>query len=241
MIVGEIKSIHRYPVKSLAGEQLDQVRVERYGLYGDRSHALIHPDRTGWERFITAREIPGLLGYRARFEGSGSERSFPEVVITGNDGQVFGWNEQFVRAVHTEKYRSIALETHSPDETGLLAVDTSSILLVTESSVNALAEQWKQPLDERRFRPNLVISLYEDIPYAESAWVGRNLSIGPATVRVDMPCERCTMITIHPETLEKDKSLLRLIHQERQLMFGVYASVQGTGTIAVGDQVKLTP
>src|SRR5262249_50838717 len=39
-------SLHRYPVKSMLGEELDQVLVDRRGVVGDRAYALID-DETG--------------------------------------------------------------------------------------------------------------------------------------------------------------------------------------------------
>lgn len=36
MRVGKLHEVHRYPVKSFAGERLNEVQVEPYGLYGDR-------------------------------------------------------------------------------------------------------------------------------------------------------------------------------------------------------------
>lgn len=39
--IGEILEISRYPVKSFAGERLNRVELESYGIYGDRSHAFV--------------------------------------------------------------------------------------------------------------------------------------------------------------------------------------------------------
>src|SRR3954462_4492715 len=40
-IVGRVRSLHRYPVKSMLGEDLDRVAVDRRGVVGDRAYALI--------------------------------------------------------------------------------------------------------------------------------------------------------------------------------------------------------
>ncbi|WP_028550157.1 MOSC domain-containing protein [Paenibacillus sp. UNC451MF] len=239
MLIGEIKEIHRYPVKSLAGESLQQVQVERYGIYGDRSHALMDPTQEGWDRFITARDIPKLLSYRARFEGEGSERQFPEVAITDTEGRTFGWNDEFLSQFDSLHNKRVALETHAPDSEELLAVDASSILIITESSIKALEQRWGHPVDPRRFRANFLVTLYEDVPFSENDWLQRTLTIGSIELQVDELCERCSMITIQPDTLQRDSSLLKLIHQERNTMFGVYASVIETGTVRVGDKISI--
>ncbi|WP_256257851.1 MULTISPECIES: MOSC N-terminal beta barrel domain-containing protein [unclassified Paenibacillus] len=36
LLAGEIRDITRYPVKSFAGESLENCQVATYGLYGDR-------------------------------------------------------------------------------------------------------------------------------------------------------------------------------------------------------------
>ena len=40
-VVGRVRSIRRYPVKSMLGEELDGASVDRRGLVGDRVHAVI--------------------------------------------------------------------------------------------------------------------------------------------------------------------------------------------------------
>jgi len=58
--IGKIVQINRYPVKSFAGEKLNSVGLELYGLYGDRSHAFVDDTKEGWSRYITARKIPEM-------------------------------------------------------------------------------------------------------------------------------------------------------------------------------------
>jgi uncharacterized protein YcbX len=45
--IGEILQINRYPVKSFAGERLNSVGLESYGLHGDRSHAFVDDTKEG--------------------------------------------------------------------------------------------------------------------------------------------------------------------------------------------------
>lgn len=241
MIIGEIKEINRFPVKSLAGESLNHVQIDSYGLYGDRSHALVDVSKQGWDRFITARAIPQLLGYRAQFGTATAHQSFPEVLITDSNGRVFNWNDEFLNEInlHSNRSKNMALETHKPNSTDLLAVDTASILIITESSIQYLENVWGHALDKRRFRANLIVMLYDDIPFMESEWVHQQLHIGSVALKVDEPCKRCTMITMDPDNYQKDNTLLKLLHEERNSMFGMYASVVSTGVIRVGDTIRL--
>lgn len=58
----EVTQLRIYPVKSLAGLDVESARVEPWGLEGDRRWALV--DETGEK--VTAREVNALLGLRAR-------------------------------------------------------------------------------------------------------------------------------------------------------------------------------
>jgi MOSC N-terminal beta barrel domain len=74
--------IWRYPVKSLAGERLDAVRVDARGLEGDRLWALVDPDGAIASGKPTRRfrKVPGLLHHRGHLEHG-------QPVITLADGR----------------------------------------------------------------------------------------------------------------------------------------------------------
>jgi uncharacterized protein YcbX len=127
----------------------------------------------------------------------------------------------------------------NPENPDLMSVDSASVLIVTDASLRKLEAKWGKRLDKRRFRANLIISLYEHT-FDEGDWIGKRLSAGNTELQVESYCERCTMITIDPDTLERDTSLLKKVNEELNLMFGVYASVKKTGQIQVGDKVYLS-
>jgi uncharacterized protein YcbX len=66
-VIGEVRELHRYPVKSMAGESIAESHVEpRLGLTGDRAWAV--RDLAAGE-IRGAKKIPGLLDCRARYVG----------------------------------------------------------------------------------------------------------------------------------------------------------------------------
>ncbi len=81
MSIGNLAEIHRYPVKSMQGERLDQVWVAEEGLRGDREWAVRDEGRGGIEG---ARKLPALLDCSARYRetvpDSGSH-PIPEVEL----------------------------------------------------------------------------------------------------------------------------------------------------------------
>lgn len=236
--IGAISEINRYPVKSFAGESLEMSKIETYGLYGDRCYAFIDETKEGWERYYTARYTPKLLGYKAKLIGEGSEDKFPAVSVTSPDGRILNWNEDLLAEIQAYSKKKLSMIDNKPSTIDLLAVDTGSILIITDSTLHKLQAIWGKSLDKRRFRANLLVSL-DDNSFNESDWIGKRLSVGSAELQVDIDCERCSMITIDPDTLEHDKSLLKKVNEEMNLKFGVYASVKKTGKIKVGEKVYL--
>ena len=86
-------SLHRYPVKSLAGEPVDALRVDRRGAGGDRTHALIW---AGTNRRLTARQAPRMLAWHARYDVPGAEldpADPPLPLLTAPDGTEHAWDD----------------------------------------------------------------------------------------------------------------------------------------------------
>lgn len=63
-----VSSLHRYPVKSAGGQDLDEARVEPWGLAGD--HRWMVATATGL--MVSARECPALLGVGVDLASDGS-------------------------------------------------------------------------------------------------------------------------------------------------------------------------
>ncbi|SFD82528.1 hypothetical protein SAMN05216378_1598 [Paenibacillus catalpae] len=234
MQIGEILEIYRYPVKSFAGEKLADCVIEQYGMLGDRFVSLYDETKKDWYKYITARNIPNLLNYRANFQDG-------TIRITSPDGRIFGWDEHLLEDIQSQTATRLTMsdwkEAH-PEHPQLLSVDGASILIITDHSLNKLQQTWGRELDERRFRANFVVKVSDDA-FTESDWLGRKLAIGEVELQVDSFCERCVLITMDPDTQVKDPSLLRKVNEEFNLQFGVYASVVKTGTVKQGDKVHL--
>ncbi|NBD23245.1 MOSC domain-containing protein [Paenibacillus sp. T1] len=231
--LGHISEINRFPVKSFGGERLEHCDLEPHGMLGDRIGAFYDETKAGWNKFVTARNIPDMLAYQARYDNG-------EIRVTGADGRTFGWNDDLLGDIQKLTSTPISMsrlkEPH-PEHSQLMSVDEGSLLLVTDASIRRLAELWGKDVDQRRFRGNFVVTLAGGAP-DEEEWLGRTLAIGDVRLRVDSRCERCVMITMDPDTRAKDPSLLKQVNQSFGNHFGVYASVVRTGRIRLGDQVE---
>ena len=83
MHIGTIKEIWRYPVKSMAGEQLDSTTVESLGIPGDRGWAL-RDETTG--EITNGKRFPLLMQCAARYQTDPEGSTIPPADITFPDG-----------------------------------------------------------------------------------------------------------------------------------------------------------
>lgn len=94
-IIGTVREIWRYPVKSMAGERLERCTVGDRGIPGDRGWAL-RDDAAGEIR--GARRFPVLVQCGARYRSEPSEGNVPHVDITLPDGSRVGSDDPAVSA-----------------------------------------------------------------------------------------------------------------------------------------------
>lgn len=128
----------------------------------------------------------------------------------------------------------------------LSLADTAPLLLTTTSSLAQL-DAWiaedhePQPMVMQRFRPNVVVD-GSDVPFAEDDW--RSIRIGEVDYRFAEHCDRCVVTTIDPVTLAHGKEPIRTLARHRRwngkTWFGVRIVPLTTGTLSVGDPVRLT-
>ncbi len=138
------------------------------------------------------------------------------------------------------QFPSEIIEFESPPGT---YYDVHPLLVMTTSALRALDTALPDSnLDVRRFRPSLVVDTGDAEGHVERDWIGRQLRIGDAVVRVEGGCPRCVMVTrrIDDDT-PQDRSILRHIVRDLGQDVGVYATVVTPGRLAAGDEVALVP
>jgi uncharacterized protein YcbX len=227
--IGSVARLWRYPVKSMLGEACQRMALETHGVQGDRRFAVRSADgRLGsGKNSPRFRHIEGLFAFRA----AGDEIVFP-------DGKRMACGDP---AIHAALSAALAQPVTLARESGASHLDSGPLHLVTTASL-----RWLQALlpdsriDERRFRPNLVVEAPGAGP-VEQDWLGRTLAIGDSVkIRVSDATERCQMTTFAQADLPADARVLTRIGREAQLRFGVYAEVLAPGSIACGDAIILS-
>jgi uncharacterized protein YcbX len=208
-----VAEIWRYPVKSLAGEQVDIAEINADGIGGDR-RILVYNDKT--RRIMTSRTHPKLLGLKATLRSDGIP------LINGRP-----WDdEESARAIVSAAGSNARLIEYD----GLERFDILPLLVATDGAIEAFG------YDHRRLRPNIIIGGVEGL--AEREWPGRQMRIGKTVIEFAQLRGRCVMTTYDPDTLKQDHDVLRHIVREFDGTLALDTDVIQGGGIAVGDKVE---
>lgn len=210
-----IEEIWRYPVKSMAGEQLDAADITEHGIAGDR----IIQARNAGGRLFTARTRPELLRHKAVLGENG------DVLVDGRPWQA---KEVVLDVEKAAGAGTRLVRSHADDR-----FDVLPLLVTTDGMFAAVGD------DRRRFRPNLVIGGVEGL--SERQWEGSRLRIGEVVIGMDDLRARCIMTTFDPDTGKQNLGVLRRVQQEFSGVLGLNSYVITPGRVAVGDSVELLP
>lgn len=246
-LIGHVKSLWRYPVKSMGGESIALATFNQRGLESDRMLAVRNPagkfgSGKSTNRF---RHIPGLLNFRSWIEGGQTFIAYlDEWQMAAGDPAM----DAALEAILGQPV-SLAREADIPH------FDDGAVHLISAQTLETAGRYIDgTPLDERRLRPNLVVDLAPGlvvqepatesgpIPLFETGAIGKTVAIGSdLRLHFTTTTERCVMTSQAQPGLAADPRVTRLIAQRTHSHLGLYAEVLRPGTIAIGDPVTLLP
>lgn len=259
--LGTVRSLFRYPVKSMGGERLDRCPVDKAGLAGDRRFGIVD-EKTG--RVASAkqpRRWAGLLSMHAEYRG---EPSAATVRVRLADGRELGWDEPALVAelsARSETHVRLAevpivppgaggpqlgsvvierLATEFDKEPGTdgdipigLASPPGSLFDLAPLHLVTQSTLDALGSDVRRFRPNVVI----DAPapaFSENIWIGRRLRIGASlTVLILKATSRCVVPTLAQNEMPGDPTILKRINAVNRVDDPVLGPAPCVGVYAV--------
>lgn len=231
-ILGSVQQLWRYPVKSLLGERCAWLDVGKNGVSGDRIYAIRDVDGKfgSGKNTRRMRKIEGLFKLGAAFDNSHVTVHFP-------DGRSIAANHAAISEILSSEL-SLPLALADCTETPLF--DVASVHLLTTASLAWLKTALPgSRIDERRFRPNVLIETPDNAP-REHTWVDRTIQIGDEVkLRIVDRTERCGMVAMAQADLPDDPRVLRHISEHTGLEFGVYAEVTAPGRVRPGDTVTI--
>ena len=257
-IVGTVETLWRYPVKSMRGEELDEIFAGYAGVYGDRLFAFeSSANRKGFPYF-TARDQPHMLRYRPRFRhpekaaqpvnrAEAEEANANPISATPDelmidvetpDGKTFAINDpallDHLRANSDDKHELRVLRSEKA------MTDCRPISLFGLQSARKLSEESGVEVDERRFRANVYVNLKSGHGFDENGFVGRSLRIGAKVIVSVLERDpRCMIITLDPDTAEKTPAILKKVAQAHEGFAGIYGAVLAEGMIRQCDPIEL--
>ena len=266
--IGSMVAIHRYPVKSMMGEELNATRIGNKGIQGDRAFALADVATGKIASAKNPSKWPNLFAFKASFtEPLNGAASLPPALITFPDGSTvltadgnisnrlstaLGKPVRFLASASSpgtlEEYwpdidglarRDVVTDEAMPPETFF---DVGIIHIVTTATLGSLRAAYPGgQFESRRFRPNLVIDTGPEVKgYPEHGWVEKILSIGSEVkLKVTGDCGRCVMTTLAQADLPRDTGILKAAAKDNQARVGIYASVLQGGVVRMGDPVHL--
>jgi uncharacterized protein len=256
--VGALETVCRYPVKSMAGEELGEAFVGFAGMMGDRAYAFVRAPGPKGFPWHTGREQEDLVLYRPRYR-DGAAATLP-VEIEKSFGMAPGVSPVFpeaaVFAVEVTTPGGRTLPIGSPELKAELEqrgghqvelrfserslTDCRPVSLFGNATATALGEELGMRLDRRRFRANLYADWGDGRPYREDELVGRTLQVGERLRLAVLERDpRCKMITLDPDTGKEEPRVLRHVTKAHDGTAGVYAAVLVEGVVRKGDPIWL--
>ena len=258
--VGTVESLWRYPVKSMAGEMLNESFMGFSGFYGDRCYAFKNSAARKGFPYLNANVQQQMLLYRPKFRYPGKAAKPPNLIEASNiEPGVTPANpepEEMILDVVTPSGAVVSIDDPAliemlgeglRGENRLTLVrsdraltDCRPVSLISLQTLSRIEDELGAPVDKRRFRSNIYLDLASNQGFAEDELVGRKLRLGPkAVVAVLERDPRCKMISLDPDTGEHNPEVLRKVAQAHEAFAGVYCAVLVEGILSAGDSVEV--
>ncbi len=244
MPIGRLEILRRYPVKSMSGEDLDEVYVAYTGVTGDRVFAFVDDakakegDNFPWH---SAREQPDMLLFRPRFlEQPRVGVKFPTVPafaveVTTPTGAKRRIDDPALLEELRPKGGGATLRF---SEKGMQ--DSRPLSLFSLETLAALAGEAEVPIDHRQFRANFYVRWTDAKPYYEDELIGRRLKIGDTLETMVVKKDpRCVIINLDPETATPRIQVLKTVAKKHAGCVGVYLATLREGVVKKGDEIVL--
>ncbi|MEM7525743.1 MAG: MOSC domain-containing protein [Pseudomonadota bacterium] len=244
-----LADIRRHPVKGLGDEALASVSLSAGApLPFDRFWAVAHgqsgfdPAAPDWRPCRETMRVslePDMAQARTRYDEATGRMtlSHPDLGEVEADPKTEGakfcdWLAPLAGKKADGPYSLISAAPEA-----LVDVREAHVSVASLSSLRALSDMAGVDLDMRRFRMNLWL---DDLaPWEELDWVGREVSVGAARLRIIDRDERCIATHANPESGARDVEVTKVLYDRLGHMdFGLYAQVVADGDVAIGDVVS---
>ncbi len=247
-MTGQLTRISRHPIKGHGREDLASVVLSAGEcLPFDRHWAVAHEAAKlveGWNpcvNFARGAKAPALMAVTARLDERRREVALAhpdltDIVFCPDDPldlpRFLDWVRPLAPVDCAQPARIVSAGRGMTDSA------FPSVSILSKSSLADLSAQMGTSLSEHRWRGNLWLDGAE--PFAEFGWIGQEIRVGTAVLRIEERITRCKATAVNPDTGHAEGDTLAGLeaaygHQD----FGVYATVVAGGPVAVGDRWSL--
>jgi uncharacterized protein len=247
-----IEYLYRYPVKGLTAEALETAEVEAGGcIPWDRAFALAQgdsgfdPAEPQWlqkQNFMCLMKNAriaalfsffeprnGMLAIRAPDGSAAVENALTEAGRERIGAFLAGYLGEEARGAPRFEYVPGYSFCDQPRK--VVSLINIASLRDFEAKVGARRHR-------RRFRSNVWFS--GTPAWSERGWIGQQIQMGGAVLRVTKPTTRCPATEVNPVTAERDADpVAELRNLYGHVELGVHAEVVEGGRFAVGDAIEL--
>lgn len=238
--LGTLRLLRRYPFKSMAGEDLEEIFVTYAGLTGDRAYAFVDKNNHTNFPWMTGRQAHEMILFQPRYlkacavsDEHPSRDNFRADVKTP-EGEVLSVDDPQFTAFFEKRFGR-ELELRYSERA---MQDACPVSLVGMATIEALAQETGMDLDHRRFRTNFYADWDNEKAYFEDELEGKRLRIGEKlTLMIVKKDTRCVMITLDPASAEASPKILEVVTKNHGRCFGVYGSVLREGAVRPGDAI----
>jgi uncharacterized protein YcbX len=249
-----LERLYRYPVKGLSPEPLHFADLQAGGYFPcDRLFALENgpsgfdaasPEHQPKIKFLMLMRNGALAGLATRYDETSGVLTISQngrEVATGDLRKVEGRAaiERFLSDfVGAPEVRGPVKLLEAPR--GFRFTDSKSgfVSLINLASVAAIETEQGATVDPLRFRGNLYIG--GAAAWAEADWPGKKLLIGGVTLEILKMTDRCAATGVEPGTGSRDMDVVQTLRKKfGHIDCGVYARVERSGRVAVGDAISL--
>lgn len=247
-----IENLYRYPVKGLSAEALEMIDVaDGQAFPWDRAFALAQGDAPFdaqapvWIKktnFMCLMANANIAALKAHFDPKSSL-----LTLRAPDGEHLSANPLTLEGrVRIATWLTVALGSaargtpifhHVP---GFVFGDQKMpvVSLINLASLADLEAKVGSKRHRLRFRANIYFSAAA--AWDEHDWIGRELLVGGARLRVIKRTVRCPATEVNPETAQRDADpVAELLTHFKHRDLGVHAEVIEGGRIATGDAIEL--
>ncbi|WP_371060571.1 MOSC domain-containing protein [Rhodosalinus sp. 5P4] len=244
-MTGTVASLWRHPIKSHGREEVDAVTLlAGRTMPGDRVWAVAHDASqatgTAWAscvNFTRVAKAPALMAVTARYdEAAGTVTlTHPERATLAFDPDaepeaLLDWVAPLMPADRAAPARIVRVPGR-----GMTDSDFPSVTLCNLASHRAVEQRIGRPLSIHRWRGNIWMDGLA--PWEEFDWIGREVQLGDAVLRVRERTDRCLATAANPETGRRDADTLGALDSWGHRDFSVRAEVLRGGAVGPSDRV----